>query len=57
MILLPTVALVGSFLCGFGGMSPGATYGPILLILGIETRVAIATAVYMAMITTLSSTI
>ena len=51
------IGFFGSLIAGFGGIGPAMIYCPALVILGLEARVATATASYMAFLTTLSSSI
>ena len=51
------IGFVGSLFAGFAGIGPAMIYCPALIMLGLEARVATATASYMAFLTTLSSSI
>jgi uncharacterized membrane protein YfcA len=54
MILL---TLFGSFMASFVGASPGSIYIPSMLFVGVDVRIAFATGVYNAMLTTLTDAI
>ena len=57
LLIMFLIGFVGSLFAGFAGIGPAMIYCPALIMLGLEARVATATASYMAFLTTLSSSI
>jgi len=51
------VSFFGSMAAAFCGVGPGFIFGPVLVMLGLEPQVAVATGMYVTMFTTLSATI
>lgn len=57
VLKLGAIAFAGSIAAGFSGIGPGFIFAPVLLMLGVEARVATATGMYITMLTTLSASI
>lgn len=52
-----TISFFGSIFASFSGLGPGMLFCPTLIMIGIESRVATATGMYVTMFLTLSATI
>jgi len=57
LIFLCIISLVGSMAAGFSGIGPGFIFCPVLLMIGVEARVATSTGMYITMLTTLAASI
>ena len=51
------ISFFGAIFAAFSGLGPGMIFSPALIIIGIESRVATATGMYLTMFTTLAATI
>ena len=51
------ISFTGAIFAAFSGLGPGMIFSPALIIIGIESRVATATGMYLTMFTTLAATI
>lgn len=57
VIKLFLISFFGGMAAAFCGIGPGFLFGPVLIMVGIEPRVATATGMYVTMFTTLAATI
>ncbi len=57
LAILSSVSFFGGFASSFSGISPAIVFGPTLIYLGVEPQVATSTSMYIAMFTTMISTI
>ena len=57
LINMIIISFVGAVFAAFSGLGPGMIFSPALIIMGIESRVATATGMYLTMFTTLAATI
>jgi uncharacterized membrane protein YfcA len=55
--MLIGIAWIGAFISSFCGIGGGMIFCPILVIVGLEARVATATGMYLTLFTSLSYTI
>jgi hypothetical protein len=57
LLCFQAIAFIGAFGTAFCGSGPGAIFAPMLIMVDIHPDVALVTAIYLAMLTTLCATI